>query len=122
MTNEEAKEILTNLKGYNKVGWLAIIGDRREEALDTAIKALEGEVTTVNELRALADKMGYYITRRRGGSNKGFKCKDCKFLDLNEASTIGYACINPNRTFRTLTARYKYRYTPACRLFVQKEK
>ncbi len=47
------------------------------------------------------------------------RCGDCKYL-TKEKSSIGYACGNPNKAFRTDTAQYKYKHTPGCKLFEAK--
>ena len=77
---------------------------------------------TVEELRAEAEKLGYYITKKKP-SNKGagHKCRECVWLDMSEKCCIGYKCANPNKSFyNNTTARFKYGHTPACRLFVDK--
>ena len=78
---------------------------------------------TVEELRAEADKLGYYITPYRASTRNSERhfCRDCKWLDTTEKCTIGYECVCPNKRFQTRTAKWKYRHTPACRLFEEKE-
>ena len=71
---------------------------------------------TVEELRAEADKLGYYITKKRGTTTTYNKCGECKYL-TGERSSIGIVCENPDKYWRTKTAMYKYRHTPACKLF-----
>ena len=76
---------------------------------------------TVEELRAEAEKLGYYITKKRNNPKiVGKKCGNCKFL-TGEHSCIGIECQNPCREWRTKTARFKYKHTPACRMFVERE-
>ena len=77
---------------------------------------------TVEELRAEAEKLGYYITKKRSSSSgSGHKCRECVWLDMNKKNCIGYECVNPNKIFHTKTAHYKYGHNPACKLFVDSE-
>ena len=60
------------------------------------------------------------------------QCKDCKYLDFNQKSSVGYVCTNTNRR---MVARFKGKYgycntlshlkastTPACKTgFERKE-
>lgn len=77
---------------------------------------------TVEELRAEAEKLGYYITKKRKTDNLGkyHKCGECIHLDLNEKCTIGYKCTHPCKRFRSSTAQWKYNHTPACKLFIER--
>ena len=75
---------------------------------------------TEEELRAEADRMGFYIVKKQGASLQG-KCGNCKHLDMNEKLTIGFKCTNPDKVFHTKTAMWKYRHTPCCKLYEEKE-
>lgn len=79
---------------------------------------------TVDELRAEADKLGYYITQKKHYPNDmRDTCGKCKWLDFEGGkSCIGYECVCPHKKFRnTSTAHMKYTHTPACKCFVKKE-
>ena len=76
---------------------------------------------TVDELRAEADKLGYYITKKRPCRKAIDKrCRDCIWLDMSEKHTIGYKCKNPNKQFRTETAQFKYPHMACCTLFAER--
>jgi hypothetical protein len=50
------------------------------------------------------------------------KCGQCRYLDLNDKHSVGYACRCPHKKFgNTTTAYLKYKSTPACKCFVQKD-
>lgn len=46
-------------------------------------------------------------------------CRDCKYLN-GEKSSVGIACTNPNKAFRSRTAKFKQKATAACKMFEQK--
>ena len=77
---------------------------------------------TVEELRAEAEKLGYYITKKRPPRKATTyrKCGECKYL-TGEFKTIGIRCENPKKCFRSRTACYKYRHAPACKMFERKD-
>ena len=76
---------------------------------------------TVEELRAEADKLGYYITKKQPQKATAYrKCGECKYL-TGKHSSIGIVCENPAKTWRSWTAQYKYRHTPSCKLFTEKD-
>ncbi len=58
-----------------------------------------------------------YLRRREQGKKQ---CRDCKWL-TDEKSSIGYRCGNPERTFRSDTARWKAPSCPVCSAFEEKE-
>ena len=44
------------------------------------------------------------------------KCGQCRWLN-GEKSSVGIACTNPERTWRTRTSKYHYKHTKACKMF-----
>lgn len=73
----------------------------------------EFEVGSLEEMcRLMCDN---YVPRR-----KPHKCGECKWLS-DEKCTIGYKCVNPGKRWRSRTAMWKYKHTPACRMFEIKE-
>ena len=75
----------------------------------------EFEVGSLEEMcRLMCDN---YIPRR-----KPHKCGECKHLS-NEKCSIGYRCVNPEKKlkWKSPTAMWKYKHTPACRMFELKE-
>lgn len=42
------------------------------------------------------------------------KCRDCKWLDLEQKTTVGYMCVNPNITHARL-GYLKQKASPACK-------
>lgn len=76
---------------------------------------------TVQELREEAEKLGYRIIKVNPPRvAKYIKCKDCVYL-TGEKTQIGIMCMNPNKTFKTSTAHYKYPHAKACMKFKRKE-
>ena len=72
------------------------LDEKKQKALNMAIESLERE---------------------------GKKCGECKWLCGNE-STVGIACLHPDRPFYLLacdTAKFKYKSTRACKRFERKE-
>ena len=49
------------------------------------------------------------------------KCGECKWLDLREKTCIGYPCRNPDRRWRTRTAQFHYKHTPACKMYEESD-
>ena len=49
------------------------------------------------------------------------KCRDCKYLDVQEKKSIGCLCRNSGKKFRTDVAMWKYPTAKACKLFEEKE-
>lgn len=49
------------------------------------------------------------------------KCGSCKWLNLEKKTKIGCECENPAKEFRTPLAMYKYKHTPACKLYEERE-
>ena len=47
------------------------------------------------------------------------RCGECKHLDLNKHSSIGFLCVHPERKYHN-TASYKYLTTKACKKFEKK--
>ena len=45
-----------------------------------------------------------------------YKCGQCKWLN-GEKSSVGIACTNPDRVWRTVTSKYHYKHTKACKMF-----
>lgn len=77
--------------------------------------------TPTVDLRTAANLQGYKLVTkgesRRQATYK--KCKDCKY-HTGEISSIGRACENPKKDFKTWTAQFKYGHTKACKEFVEK--
>ena len=48
------------------------------------------------------------------------KCRECKWLDMEQKVVIGQLCNNPDKRFRTNTAIWKYPSTKACKMFEER--
>lgn len=46
-----------------------------------------------------------------------FRCKHCKWLDMEKKTSVGYECTNPLKEHRTRVSHLKQPTTPACKLF-----
>lgn len=44
-------------------------------------------------------------------------CGNCRYLDYGSRCTVGYECRRPGWIFRTPTAKWKQKWTSACRDF-----
>ncbi len=52
---------------------------------------------------------------------KNHKCGECAYLNINVKTIIGYKCERPNYTHKTKTGHLKYKHTPACKAFKEKD-
>lgn len=52
---------------------------------------------------------------------KNHKCRECKYLNLQHKTNIGYRCERPDYQHSTKYGHLKYLGTHACRGFVSKE-
>lgn len=48
-------------------------------------------------------------------------CEDCKWLDLNDKTSVGYRCKNPDKVWHTRVAMLKGKGAKACKMFIQRE-
>lgn len=52
---------------------------------------------------------------------KDYRCKDCKYLDLEDARYKGFKCHRPHWFWAKETTQYKFARNKACKGFVKRE-
>lgn len=94
-----------------------LINSALDQVLDFVERKADG--MTFDELKAEANMQGYKLVKKgrpRPITATYNQCRDCKYL-CGELSCVGIECTNPDKRFRTRTAKYKSKSQKACKLF-----